>query len=560
MKRSREKMNPEPAKGHERKRLARKDQEDSLGSIGSQFSVQIDLAMPVSLPVGTITPVKRTDLANTTCAILCGLCGRHFSARYPDKLRKHLNDHCQELESSHKCRLCQIGFTHKSDLQARLRSAKTGNRGFMFEHKFKCTGHHPPSASQPADSRWKVGSQITTTDDDRFDFCFRLRQWESFQLTSYRDSIDIALTIPRTGRNAITEICTTSESGSHGCRSDALPAKKSPWVFASEDLKKNKDLRVVAEDLKQAVDAKVAKESNDALIRAVVTGNSRLVSSHIAAGADVHAIDLLGFSCVNYAIMCSWPNIVDLLLNSGAVDSITDLCNAIEIHASIEVIERLITASVSVNCPGDEWPVCWSPLHAAVKARRTDIAALLLRFGVDVHHKHVPLRRKEDLGFMAHSLEFGEAHINTMFGSSPMAGLTLGDDDTQNTSLHLAVATGDLDMVKLLLAHGAYVDEGDSGGMLLFLAAWRKDRNIERELRARGASAEYCICGCNTPIVLAAEVMEALCYARDHGGLETTGVIQLFENRCKLLKRTISSSGGFLRMFQSCDPGHSSDV
>lgn len=565
LKRGPDQMDSDMSVAYGRKRTATEVENDTLKGIGTQFQSVIDLTMPLGLPPGNEAPLKRTDVANLACAIPCGICGLHVSTQHPGKLRKHLNSHFKALQESHSCNICQIGFKHKSDLEAHLRSAGNGDCGFMFVHKSKCTGHHPPCESRPANSRWKVGNQIISTDNDRFDFCFRLRQWETFQLASYRSSIDAVMATAGAGRNAITEICPSSTCGSRrGCRSYDPSASRSYRHLPSID-PQGIDTQLAKALLKED-DGKAAKESNDALIRAVCTGNLELVSSHIAAGADVHAVDDLGFSCINWALKCSWPDIVDLLVSKGAVASSSDLCYAIEHGLNIHVIARLITDRVTVNCPGSYMPVCWAALHAAVKTRRTVVAALLLQSGADVHHRHTHPHDVDESSNML-MLKSHERIVESLIDASRMVRPILRDDEAQDPCLHLAVAMGDFAMVKLLLDHGAYVDEGDSGGVLLFLAAWRKDRDIERELRVRGASAQCCLCGCNTPIVLAAEVAEALCSARDSGNdfsiratLGTPSLTQMLANGCKLVERIMSSSGDLLAAFRSSHPGYDSDA
>jgi ankyrin repeat protein len=101
----------------------------------------------------------------------------------------------------------------------------------------------------------------------------------------------------------------------------------------------------------------------------------------------------------------------------------------------------------------------WTYLHRAAQFGRTDIAALLLRFGADVNaHAHNSLANTPIIcavvGQHADLVEFliargADVNLANAAGATP---------------LHKAAIRGDCGIMRLLLAHGAQVDARNSGG------------------------------------------------------------------------------------------------
>ena len=121
---------------------------------------------------------------NYRASVPCGLCRQPFEFDDSESLFEHLNNHFMHLESSYWCSVCEIGFTHEADLTRHLQLAEMGDCGFAFTHTAPCGGHHPPSTSLIIDGSDKDHSY----DNDRFNFCYRLRSWEQSQLRTYRAS------------------------------------------------------------------------------------------------------------------------------------------------------------------------------------------------------------------------------------------------------------------------------------------------------------------------------------------------------------------------------------
>ena len=110
----------------------------------------------------------------------CSMCEESFQT--DDRaLLKHLRMHLDqfyERNVENRCDLCEVSFTHKSDLQRHQQCASDGKCGFGFHHLEPCTGHHPPQRSS-GQSDW-----------DAFRYCIALRNWEQAQLQTYSASVN----------------------------------------------------------------------------------------------------------------------------------------------------------------------------------------------------------------------------------------------------------------------------------------------------------------------------------------------------------------------------------
>ena len=120
-------------------------------------------------------------------SVSCALCRKAFKTSRPKALFDHLNEHFRRLKLSYWCAECEIGFVHEADLSRHQRLAKKGECGFAFSHVVSCGGHHPPirSVSQKV---LQEQSLLQEMDNDRFNFCYRLRSWEQSQLQAFVSS------------------------------------------------------------------------------------------------------------------------------------------------------------------------------------------------------------------------------------------------------------------------------------------------------------------------------------------------------------------------------------
>ena len=163
------------------------------------------------------------------------------------------------------------------------------------------------------------------------------------------------------------------------------------------------------------------------LMAAARDGDAAAVSRLISAGADVNAANAGGATALMFAALSGDPMVTSLLVRAGArTDSKAKLgwtalaLAAVKGHT--EVAEVLLDGGAD---QGVRDAYGWTPLMRAVDRRRGDFVRLLLdRPGVDLG------QRQED-------------------GA---------------TALHIAAASGDIEIVRLLVTHGADPAATDRNG------------------------------------------------------------------------------------------------
>ena len=159
-------------------------------------------------------------------------------------------------------------------------------------------------------------------------------------------------------------------------------------------------------------------DSKTPLMTAARQGDAAAVNRLISAGADVNASNTGGATALMFAALSGDPLVTSLLVRAGArTDTKAKLGWTALALAAVkgytEVAEVLLDAGAD---QGVRDAYGWTPLMRAVDRRRTDVVRLLL--------------------------------------ASPGADLAIRQEDDA-TALHIAAATGDIEIVKLLVTHGA---------------------------------------------------------------------------------------------------------
>lgn len=159
-------------------------------------------------------------------------------------------------------------------------------------------------------------------------------------------------------------------------------------------------------------------QSKTPLMSAARQGDAAAVARLISAGADVNASNTGGATALMFAALSGDPKVTSLLVRAGArTDSKAKLGWTALALAAVkgytDVAEVLLGAGAN---QGVRDAYGWTPLMRAVDRRRTDFVRLLLE--------------------------------------SPGADLAVRQEDGA-TALHIAAATGDLEIVRLLVEHGA---------------------------------------------------------------------------------------------------------
>lgn len=211
---------------------------------------------------------------------------------------------------------------------------------------------------------------------------------------------------------------------------------------------------------------------NERLISAVETGDISLVENLLAAGADPNTRVYQEFydaPILRTAVQADNPLLVKMLLDAGADVNATDshgnsLLRRAALDGLFEMCVLLLNAGADINAIDGRGNAL---LPMVVSAREVEIARLLLEYGIDDNGQ---MRFSHDMGRHGH-LEF------------------------TCQSLHIASATGNEEMVALLLDYGALVnipvDTGD--GIFwspLTLAAQRGDVETMRLLIEGGANID----------------------------------------------------------------------
>ena len=130
-----------------------------------------------------IVAYKKQVRTRTTDRLLpCGICHTEFEVNDICALSKHLRDHFENFNGKHWCSICEVSFVHETDYKRHEMNAAAGNCGFAFVHTAPCTGHHRPD-------RREIVSIGPRSNEDRFNFAYRLRTWEQSQLRLFLSSL-----------------------------------------------------------------------------------------------------------------------------------------------------------------------------------------------------------------------------------------------------------------------------------------------------------------------------------------------------------------------------------
>ncbi|KAF2164477.1 hypothetical protein M409DRAFT_25355 [Zasmidium cellare ATCC 36951] len=284
-------------------------------------------------------------------------------------------------------------------------------------------------------------SKVENPDDDaRFDFCYRLRNWEQLQLQAHYQRRRPEPAPPKASF-AVREAKWSSLFDV--CRLPFLHRSKSYSSLGSQaPILRNKPTAEQSEANELVVPK--ADVLGAMLLRAVCTGNFELVASLLYAKANVHMEDVFGFGSMHYAARYASPEIVRLLARTGPYVNKTDDSGM-------------------------------SPLCHAVKIGRSDVVHCLLELGAELRFDHL------------------EHCVST--GDSETAEVLLDHWTKENRHLDsldvlllTATQTRDRDMIELLLEHGARALARDEAGRTaMSIASGRGDREIVQLLFDYGA-------------------------------------------------------------------------
>ena len=399
--------------------------------------------------------------------IPCGLCRTPFQHDDPEGLSMHLKDHMNGFQNGYRCDICQINFVNKADLRAHEVSAQSGDCGFAFFHKGTCKGHHPPSGTNGTD------------ESDRFDFCYRLLNWEQSQLRTYKSSIAslsaaTAAGVPRWACTAGSELTISRFDVNVQIRAwgtaDGILLQSFNKLSLAEDQpsdrfgqqgKPFKDASILPQDVSGLKQLEISPQ--DLLCRSACAGNISTVRNLIDHGYDVNGPDTRGYMPLHYASMGGLEEITRLLIDFGAdVERISDsgvtsLGTAI-LCGHENVVRVLLENSVLVN---DIDPMLrMTPLHHAVRNGDLSLARIFLDFGAEVN------TADNEVGTPLHSAVI--SHHTFMIDLLLEYGVNINSLDGHGSSpLQVAMTSKRHDIVRQLLDHGGCITEEDASWGLL---------------------------------------------------------------------------------------------
>jgi len=218
------------------------------------------------------------------------------------------------------------------------------------------------------------------------------------------------------------------------------------------------------------------------LIKAVKEGNTAKVQALLDKGADVNTKDDVTYSTPLYfAVMKGDTNIVRLLLDKSADVNVKNIYYSTPLHFAASrddtnIVRLLLDKSADVNVKDKGY---YTPLHIAAEEGHTNIVRLLLDKGAEMNVKterdktrktplmlaidrrrddvvQLLLNRGADVNIKGTEIKTGIASIEV----SKEAGTRVqyGSWSFEVTALSLAIGKGKVDLVQLLLKHGADVN------------------------------------------------------------------------------------------------------
>ncbi len=218
-----------------------------------------------------------------------------------------------------------------------------------------------------------------------------------------------------------------------------------------------------------AAQEKTEASADEQLIACVKDGDAGCVARALAAGASANAVDERGVAALALAAEGTSESVVRLLLNAGAevngkpAGGTIPLCRA-ALFGREEIVRTLLGAGAKINveCDGD---------HGGTPLTDALLSVMLMDVpGGDVTGEGEKTRwsskgPRESFITIARLLVERGADVNVV-----------AKCDVGETALMYAAMSANVEMVKLLLAHGAKVNNGGSVLTLMREAGYEKEK------------------------------------------------------------------------------------
>ena len=273
-----------------------------------------------------------------------------------------------------------------------------------------------------------------------------------------KDELDLVRSLDR--RHQIRQACSRGDAGAVAQMLDATPELLTPELWPPT-IFQGRSLAITRLLLDRGLDPNQCSAPRKPLHLACSQGLADIARLLIQRGARLDVVD--GENITPYELMCcapgSQPNIDELraiLRDAGARDSVFTHIYLRNDQAAIDMIRD---NPAIVRAQG---PIWFTPLQTAARAARPTVVKALLEIGADVNAKNP--RENTALWFACQSSEPAEDRI-AVAELLIEAGARVRDAcEDGTTALHFAAWRGPVEMVELLLRHGAKPPQPDRHG------------------------------------------------------------------------------------------------
>ncbi len=207
-----------------------------------------------------------------------------------------------------------------------------------------------------------------------------------------------------------------------------------------------------------------------ALQRAVLSDDKKMVELLVRSGADLALRNGGGVTALRSAVDLGYADMVDVLLQSGAVPDIFTASALGQVGRVRELLEDDPDLARAHDTLAMREPTA---LHKASHYGHMEVVQLLLAYGADVNAKDARNATPMHEAVYSGQTEIAELLIEHGADVNPAVEGSIHDHgrvrhEWHDTPLHLAARKGDVAMVEVLLANGADVTAKNRDGRWLF--------------------------------------------------------------------------------------------
>lgn len=229
------------------------------------------------------------------------------------------------------------------------------------------------------------------------------------------------------------------------------------------------------------------------LHQAAQKGDLSLFQSLISAGCKVDACDKNGYTPLDTAATYGQAAIVEFLISKGTDVNVRTLYGGTALHRAAgnghtEIVELLIGAGADVNAGRDRGrtPLYGAGSHLLADQAHEDIVRLLLAHGAEI----IPGNTRENGYLLYFAVARGMHDLIAKLLAAGADPNTVSRGATGKSVLGEAVALGDPEAARLLIAGGADVNKRDELGWVPLQHARHWSTDVVEMLLAKGADVK----------------------------------------------------------------------